>query len=137
MIKFCFSFSSRNEVKMSVTMGSYFVIVISLLTATAISSCYGESDADAYLSRLIADMWLEGADVVRIIWRDCSKKVRLYNITACFSIYTRQDSATDIINRYICPEYIWHYLSINYYGTVKICILLIVKCKKIINLNNI
>ncbi|XP_039749758.1 uncharacterized protein LOC120626333 [Pararge aegeria] len=34
-----------------------------------------ESDTDTYISRFIADLWLEGTDVVRIIWRDCSKKL--------------------------------------------------------------
>ncbi|XP_045493773.1 uncharacterized protein LOC123692965 [Colias croceus] len=32
-------------------------------------------DTDTYLSRFLADLWLEGADVVKIIWRDCSKKL--------------------------------------------------------------
>ncbi|XP_045765569.1 uncharacterized protein LOC123867536 isoform X2 [Maniola jurtina] len=34
-----------------------------------------ENDADTHLSRFIADLWLEGSDIVRIIWRDCSKKL--------------------------------------------------------------
>ncbi|KAM3967189.1 DUF1676 domain-containing protein Osi23 [Aphomia sociella] len=53
------------------------VAVISFFTLTLISCCYSDQkdDTDAYLSRFIADLWLEGADVIRIIWRDCSKKL--------------------------------------------------------------
>ncbi|GBP75968.1 hypothetical protein EVAR_54621_1 [Eumeta japonica] len=32
-------------------------------------------DNDTYLSSYLADMWLEGADMLRILWRDCSKKI--------------------------------------------------------------
>ncbi|XP_026755672.1 uncharacterized protein LOC113515611 [Galleria mellonella] len=55
---------------MKVAVISYFILAI-------ISCCHGnqKDDPDAYLSRFIADLWLEGADVIRIIWRDCSKKL--------------------------------------------------------------
>ncbi|KAL4707912.1 hypothetical protein ACJJTC_013703 [Scirpophaga incertulas] len=53
------------------------VAVFSFFTLTLISGCHGDQkdDTDAYLSRFIADLWLEGADVIKIIWRDCSKKL--------------------------------------------------------------
>lgn len=46
-----------------------------LITALVVATCYAETDTDTYWSKFIADLWLEGADVLRIIWRDCSKKV--------------------------------------------------------------
>lgn len=61
-------------------MYSTSIIFIYILALFSISSCHGEfneTDPDTYLSRLIADLWLEGADVVRIVWRDCSKKVSI------------------------------------------------------------
>lgn len=76
--------SSKVEMRY-VTMSSYFIAVISLLSVSLISPCKGESDADAYLSRFIADLWLEGADVVKIIWRDCSKKVCIVSIPRRYS----------------------------------------------------
>lgn len=68
-----------------VTMRPSICALVSLLTVVLIPHCCGDGDAvntdtDAYLSRFIADLWLEGADVVRIIWRDCSKKVSPYPI---------------------------------------------------------
>lgn len=64
-----------------VTMRIHIVAVISL-TVALIPDCGAEaSETDAYLSRFAADLWTEGADVVRIIWRDCSKKVRILPIT--------------------------------------------------------
>lgn len=56
---------------------SYFLLTY-ILALLSISGCHGEfneTDPDTYMSRFIADLWLEGADIVRIIWRDCSKKV--------------------------------------------------------------
>ncbi|XP_060801789.1 uncharacterized protein LOC106134622 [Amyelois transitella] len=60
----------RSEVDMSISVISFFSLVL-------ISCCHGDQkvDTDAYLSRFIADLWLEGADVIKIIWRDCSKKL--------------------------------------------------------------
>ncbi|XP_013165112.1 PREDICTED: uncharacterized protein LOC106115969 [Papilio xuthus] len=48
-----------------------------LLVFVLLSSCYGNKtdDSDTYLSHFIADLWLEGTDVLKIIWRDCSKKL--------------------------------------------------------------
>ncbi|XP_041971194.1 uncharacterized protein LOC121727417 [Aricia agestis] len=52
------------------------VMKVSFITIVVlISCCNGENTTDQYLSTLMADLWLEGADVVRIIWRDCSKKL--------------------------------------------------------------
>ncbi|XP_059046086.1 uncharacterized protein LOC131841778 [Achroia grisella] len=53
------------------------VAVISFFTLALISCCHGnqKDHPDAYLSRFVADLWLEGADVIKIIWRDCSKKL--------------------------------------------------------------
>ncbi|XP_053603604.1 uncharacterized protein Osi23 isoform X2 [Plodia interpunctella] len=53
------------------------VSVISFFSLVLISCCHGDQkvDTDAYLSRFVADLWLEGADVIKIIWRDCSKKL--------------------------------------------------------------
>ncbi|XP_049870351.1 uncharacterized protein LOC126369829 [Pectinophora gossypiella] len=47
------------------------------LFLSLVSCCHGDQkeDGDTYMSRFVADLWLEGADVVRIIWRDCSKKL--------------------------------------------------------------
>lgn len=55
------------------------VVVVYVFTVTLICGCHGDQkdDTDAYLSRFIADLWLEGADVIKIIWRDCSKKVSM------------------------------------------------------------
>lgn len=55
------------------------VVVVYVFTVTLICGCHGDQkdDTDAYLSRFVADLWLEGADVMKIIWRDCSKKVSL------------------------------------------------------------
>ncbi|XP_022825428.1 uncharacterized protein LOC111355640 [Spodoptera litura] len=63
-----------------VTMRSvqFIVLVISMLATFLIVGCHGEQkqpDPDSYVSQLIADLWLEGAEVIRIIWRDCSKKL--------------------------------------------------------------
>lgn len=61
-----------------VTMHLSQFTVISILTVSLITGCNGEqkqTDPDSYMSQLIADLWLEGADVLRIIWRDCTKKV--------------------------------------------------------------
>lgn len=54
-------------------------LITILVCLNLMSHCYGDQkeDTDTYMSRLVADLWLEGADVVRIIWRDCSKKVSL------------------------------------------------------------
>ncbi|CAG9795279.1 unnamed protein product [Diatraea saccharalis] len=51
--------------------------MLSFFILTLISGCHGnqKDDADAYLSRFVADLWLEGADIIKIIWRDCSKKL--------------------------------------------------------------
>nr|XP_021187257.2 uncharacterized protein LOC110374042 [Helicoverpa armigera] len=60
-----------------VTMCS-LLSVITLITVSVFTGCHGEqkqTDPDSYMSQLIADLWLEGADVIRIIWRDCSKKL--------------------------------------------------------------
>ncbi|OWR52515.1 putative mitochondrial solute carrier [Danaus plexippus plexippus] len=48
-----------------------------ILLLILISKCHCDqiSDTESYLSRFIADMWLEGSDIVRIIWRDCSRKL--------------------------------------------------------------
>ncbi|CAG9559938.1 unnamed protein product [Danaus chrysippus] len=48
-----------------------------ILLLILISECHCDqiSDTESYLSRFIADMWLEGSDIVRIIWRDCSRKL--------------------------------------------------------------
>ncbi|CAK1546027.1 unnamed protein product [Leptosia nina] len=48
-----------------------------ILAFVTLKSCSSEPqvDAESYLSRFLADLWLEGADVVRIIWRDCSKQL--------------------------------------------------------------
>ncbi|XP_075972036.1 DUF1676 domain-containing protein Osi23 isoform X2 [Anticarsia gemmatalis] len=59
-------------------MHSFQLTLVSTLVLFSISGCRGEfneTDPDTYFSRLIADLWLEGADVIRIIWRDCSKKL--------------------------------------------------------------
>lgn len=57
-------------------------LVTLLYCLNLISNCYGDQkeDTDTYISRFVADLWVEGADVVRIIWRDCSKKVREINL---------------------------------------------------------
>ncbi|CAK1598801.1 unnamed protein product [Parnassius mnemosyne] len=51
--------------------------LVHLLSLTLIYSCRGiqAEDSETYLSRFIADLWLEGADILKIIWRDCSKKL--------------------------------------------------------------
>ncbi|CAG4993027.1 unnamed protein product [Parnassius apollo] len=48
-----------------------------LLSLTLIYSCRGiqTDDSETYLSSFIADLWLEGADVLKIVWQDCSKKL--------------------------------------------------------------
>ncbi|KAL0832808.1 hypothetical protein ABMA28_000970 [Loxostege sticticalis] len=53
------------------------LVVVYFFAATLICGCHGDQkdDTDAYLSRFVADLWLEGADVIKIIWRDCSKKL--------------------------------------------------------------
>ncbi|XP_028178815.1 uncharacterized protein LOC114366220 isoform X1 [Ostrinia furnacalis] len=53
------------------------LVVVYFFATTLISGCHGDQkdEADAYMSRFVADLWLEGADVVKIIWRDCSKKL--------------------------------------------------------------
>ncbi|XP_038220250.1 uncharacterized protein LOC119838388 [Zerene cesonia] len=48
--------------------------LVGLLTLRDSSAEHVE-DNDAYLTHFLADLWLEGADVVKIIWRDCSKKL--------------------------------------------------------------
>lgn len=52
-------------------------LIIALLCFILFPICHGDQkeETEAYWSRFAADLWLEGADVVRIIWRDCSKKV--------------------------------------------------------------
>ncbi|CAH0605817.1 unnamed protein product [Chrysodeixis includens] len=58
-------------------MRSFQLAVIPILTLSIIG-CHGDqkpTDPDSYASQFIADLWLEGADVMRIIWRDCSKKL--------------------------------------------------------------
>ncbi|KAJ2952129.1 hypothetical protein O0L34_g4407 [Tuta absoluta] len=52
-------------------------LLLLLFIAISIRHCHSETkeDAETYFSRFAADMWLEGADVIRIIWRDCSKKL--------------------------------------------------------------
>lgn len=63
------------------------LVVVYFFAATLICGCHGDQkdDTDAYLSRFVADLWLEGADVIKIIWRDCSKKVStpLYEFWFC------------------------------------------------------
>ncbi|XP_072940089.1 uncharacterized protein Osi23 [Epargyreus clarus] len=53
------------------------VLLIYAVFLALMPSCRGDEkeDLDAYFSKFIADLWLEGADVVKIIWRDCSKKL--------------------------------------------------------------
>lgn len=51
------------------------LLVSSGINAAANDTREEPIDTETYLSRFIADLWLEGTDVVRIIWRDCSKKV--------------------------------------------------------------
>ncbi|XP_045532947.1 uncharacterized protein LOC123720396 [Pieris brassicae] len=49
-----------------------------IVTLVALKSCFAVSqieETENYLSRFLADLWLEGGDMVKIIWRDCSKKV--------------------------------------------------------------
>ncbi|XP_063533099.1 uncharacterized protein LOC134743537 [Cydia strobilella] len=51
---------------------------VKLVLAVALMSAVNaekKEDPDAHMSHFIADIWLEGADVVRILWRDCSKKL--------------------------------------------------------------
>ncbi|CAH2105760.1 unnamed protein product [Euphydryas editha] len=46
------------------------------ILAITFASCYGQTnDSDTLVSRFIADLWLEGTDVVKIVWRDCTKKL--------------------------------------------------------------
>lgn len=61
----------------NVTMRLDMRILVSLLTVVAVVRCHGDEklDTDTRLSSYFADLWLEGADVIRILWRDCSKKV--------------------------------------------------------------
>ncbi|CAH0725320.1 unnamed protein product, partial [Brenthis ino] len=47
---------------------------LAVIVLVAASGC-AHNDTDTYLSRFIADLWVEGTDIVRIIWRDCSKKM--------------------------------------------------------------
>ncbi|CAB3237143.1 unnamed protein product [Arctia plantaginis] len=57
---------------------SRITLVTYILATLLISGCqseFNETDADTNMSRFIADLWLEGADIFRIIWRDCSKKL--------------------------------------------------------------
>lgn len=56
--------------KMNVFVASIFTVVLISTVKTQNSE-----DHDAYMSHFVADIWLEGADVVRILWRDCAKKV--------------------------------------------------------------
>ncbi|XP_034829873.1 uncharacterized protein Osi23 isoform X2 [Maniola hyperantus] len=51
------------------------ILVSSGITAIPNDTKGIDNDADTHLSRFIADLWLEGSDIVRIIWRDCSKKL--------------------------------------------------------------
>ncbi|XP_045535029.1 uncharacterized protein LOC106717753 [Papilio machaon] len=55
---------------MKLHFGLFLVLVL-------LGSCYGNKtdDSETYLSHFIADLWLEGTDVLKIIWRDCSKKL--------------------------------------------------------------
>ncbi|KAI5644481.1 hypothetical protein NE865_03588 [Phthorimaea operculella] len=55
-------------------------LVLLLFIAISIRHCHGKTkgeneDSETYFSRFAADLWLEGADVIKIIWRDCSKKL--------------------------------------------------------------
>ncbi|CAG9133135.1 unnamed protein product [Plutella xylostella] len=48
--------------------------------AALLIGCHGDQtnvklDGDAHLSSFLANLWLDGADVIRILWRDCSKKL--------------------------------------------------------------
>ncbi|XP_050343454.1 uncharacterized protein LOC126768980 isoform X2 [Nymphalis io] len=47
------------------------------ILAVIFASCSCQmNDSDTYVTRLIADFWIEGTDIVRIIWRDCTKKYK-------------------------------------------------------------
>ncbi|XP_022119890.2 uncharacterized protein LOC110996496 [Pieris rapae] len=49
-----------------------------IVTIVALKSCFAVSkveETEHYVSRFLADLWLEGGDMVKIFWRDCSKKV--------------------------------------------------------------
>ncbi|XP_037868643.1 uncharacterized protein LOC110385501 isoform X2 [Bombyx mori] len=52
-------------------------VYLPLCMLLLVTSCHGNQneDTETYLSKFIADIWLEGGDMVRIIWRDCSKKL--------------------------------------------------------------
>lgn len=72
-----------------VTMRSFQLTVIPILTLSIIG-CHGDqkpTDPDSYASQFIADLWLEGGDVMRIIWRDCSKKVSLMLSLVLYFVY--------------------------------------------------
>lgn len=62
--------TTQYSLNMKLHFGLFLVLVL-------LNSCYGNKteDSEAYLSHFIADLWLEGTTVLKIIWRDCSKKV--------------------------------------------------------------
>ncbi|KAI8424422.1 hypothetical protein MSG28_002921 [Choristoneura fumiferana] len=55
-------------------MNIFIASIISVVLLTTVKAENLE-DHDAYMSHFVADIWLEGADVVRILWRDCAKKL--------------------------------------------------------------
>lgn len=95
----------------SVTYNMKQFIVLAIFT---IGCCCGDvsKDAETKMSNFLADMWLESSDVLRILWRDCSKKVCItlriqnqYRINSIIKKYRWNiASSTAIIQRWFKCE---------------------------------
>ncbi|VVD01861.1 unnamed protein product [Leptidea sinapis] len=46
-----------------------------LVISSAVTHGEEMKDTDTYISTFLADLWLESADIIKILWRDCSKKL--------------------------------------------------------------
>ncbi|XP_050664596.1 uncharacterized protein LOC126965198 [Leptidea sinapis] len=56
-------------------MGSVRITFYMLVISSAVTHGEEMKDTDTYISTFLADLWLESADIVKILWRDCSKKL--------------------------------------------------------------
>ncbi|XP_023948800.2 uncharacterized protein LOC112053572 [Bicyclus anynana] len=63
------------NVNMKLVLYTLALILVSHGINAANDTKVNLNDGDDYISRFVADLWLEGTDVVRFIWRDCSKKL--------------------------------------------------------------
>ncbi|XP_068631441.1 uncharacterized protein Osi23 [Battus philenor] len=71
----------QDYIRMNYVTKTFFHVMrtscVSLLILMSFASCHGKEieETEAYLSHFIADLWLEGADVLKVVWKDCSKKL--------------------------------------------------------------